>query len=207
MAAVPQATAPIQATRSLFFGISGSGRTHAALAAIHPKHKRVLYVGMARNALIDQKHNPLGKDVKVTVVTPTTWAEFEKQILAPARKGELNFDAIVVDDYHTIIEYLSNPSGQNSQQEWGIITARLVSAITLLGSVVNNIEGGQLNVTLAVVDDPDDGTRKIALNPASYSRLLDKFNYKIYTHASKGKDTDLQFGMQTETVLALRFMA
>lgn len=206
MAAVPQVVTPNPSVRSVYFGISGSGRTHAALASISPKHKKVLYIGMARNALVDQKTNPLGKGVKVDTIIASSWADFEKQVLAPARKGELKYDAIVVDDYNTGIEYLSNPSGQNSQQEWGIITARMVSSITLLASAIDGVEGGQLIVTLAVVDDPDDGTRKIALNPATASRLMDKFNYKNYTHASKDKD-GLKFGIQSETVLALRFMA
>lgn len=206
MAAVPQVVTPNPSVRSVYFGISGSGRTHAALASISPKHKKVLYIGMARNALVDQKTNPLGKGVKVDTIIVSSWADFEKQVLAPARKGELKYDAIVVDDYNTGIEYLSSPSGQNSQQEWGIITARMVSSITLLASAIDGVEGGQLIVTLAVVDDPDDGTRKIALNPATASRLMDKFNYKNYTHASKDKD-GLKFGIQSETVLALRFMA
>lgn len=196
MAAVPVAKQS-HSVRQLIFGMNGSGRTYRAFEAAK-NARAIMYVGFAKNGVVDIDHPATAK---TTCITVNSWVEFDSQVLVPARKGELGVDAIIVDDYETAIEYLTDPSGVNSQQQWGILTAKVVTAITTLASHIDKQKNGLLVVTTVLADDEETGKRDFTFNPSSKSRLLPKFNLRHYAYVTKKG-----FGVQTQSAQSLKFM-
>lgn len=187
---------------TLVFGDFSSGKSTAALEAIKAAGDNGLWVCFDNvSAVIPQT---------CSVAVPSSWSEFEKDVIIPIRTGELKFDWVVLDGLNVALGLILN-SPNPTQQVWAEAGTRLKDAIIVLRAKT------QLAATVAIVDkefkdDNDKAVTKPAfdLNPDSQKKILPLFISRWFCYTSAKRDEKKQiigvdYNIQKNGAMALRF--
>jgi hypothetical protein len=182
-------------TATLIFGEYASGKSTAALEAID-KTKEGLWV------CFDNVSAAIPKNV--LMATPSTWAEFEQQVLVPIRTGEASYKWVVLDGLNVALGLILNAANP-TQQQWAEAGTRLRDVMVLLRSRT------VLVATLAAVEKEIGAELKLALslNPDSLNKLLPLFAQRWFCYTApkraEGKIVGVDYLIQKNGVMALRF--
>lgn len=184
--------APNKAT--LIFGDYASGKSTAASQAVADAEG--LWV------CFDNVSDAIPK--KSLVIAPSTWAEFDQQVLIPVRTGESKYPWVVLDGLNVALGLILNAANP-TQQQWAEAGTRMREAVLLLRAK------STLVATIAVVEkETADGYKPtLALNPDGVNKLMPLFSQRWFCYTepkrAEGKIVGVNYQVQKNGAMALRF--
>ena len=193
----------------LILGQPSSGKTRLAIKKVG--EQKPLWISFT---------NMNGLDVKVAedwdVAQPSSWDEFNNQIVTPMSQGKFNdYDVVVIDGLHILsqlcLHYVASKRSGESEIPV-VIQGDYLNMGKLVQGALVKLRGsaGQIVVICDVVPD-EAGNDQVALNRDLFNRIVGLFADKLFTYTTpeqiKHKNTGvILYEVETTGASAIRLM-
>lgn len=190
--------AEYQHQSTLVFGENVSGRTTAVINDIIDKGLNPLWVALSHVTTLS--NHPVAKNWDVAVVmTQKQWLD---DVFAPARSGELNYSALVIDGIDMLMSLYLPPNP--TQKDWGSASRDLSDSVLRIMDKFQHVY-----IITSLVDDAE-GDIKFGINRFLRLRLFSLAGNKWFCYTTPLKKDGVVVGVnyhvQTDPALALRLV-
>jgi len=138
------------------------------------------------------------------IARPTSWDEFEKEILNPLVKRKFTHDIVVIDGLHILASWRVHKAAADRKKtitmqiDFKVMSNAIMNMIIQLKQRVN-----RLYVTIDIIPDAEDNPT-LAINKGLYNKLISQFSEKWIAHA-KFEGSKVVYGLNKSGSLISHF--